>query len=106
MEGYFVLLLAGLTSLAAGAWAWRRHDHPAQALRAAAARGLETIGLAVVFFTANVATGALVTVAARALDLKFISIYLSTDVTLLVLSLLQALLYQAWRDGRSIPLNG
>ena len=103
MEGYFVLVLAALTSLAAGAWEWRRHDQPARALRSAADRALETIGLAVLFFMANVATGALVTGAARALDLGFISIYLSTDVTLLVLSSLQALVFQRWREARRVP---
>jgi hypothetical protein len=100
MEDYFVLLLAGLTSLAAGAWEWRRQARPAPALRAATARALETVGLGVLFFLGNVGAGALVTVAARALDLGFISIYLSTDVTLLVLSLLQALVFQGWREAR------
>jgi hypothetical protein len=100
MEDYFVLALAGLTSLAAAAWEWRRQAHPVPALRAAAVGALETVGLAVLFFLANVATGALVTVAARALDIGFISIYLSTDVTLLVLSLLQALVFRGWRAAR------
>jgi hypothetical protein len=57
------------------------------------------VGLAVLFFLGNVATGALLTVAARTLKLTFVSIYLSTDVTLLVLSLLQALVYQRWREA-------
>jgi hypothetical protein len=103
MEDYFVLVLAGLTSLAAGALEWRRQSRPAPALRAAAGRALETLGLAVLFFLANVVTGALVTVAARTLGLGFISIYLSTDVTLVVLSLLQALVYQRWREARTAP---
>jgi hypothetical protein len=103
VENYFVLVLAGLTSLAAGALEWRRHRHPAPALRAAAGRALEAVGLAVLFFLANVGTGALLTVAARALDVGFISIYLSTDVTLLVLSLLQALVFQGWREARRVP---
>jgi hypothetical protein len=64
-------------------------------------QALEAVGLTVVFFLANVAAGSLVTVAARALRLTFISIYLSADTTLLVLSLLQALVFQRWREGRA-----
>jgi hypothetical protein len=101
MEAYFVLVLAGLTSLAAGALEWRRHSRPGPALRAAMGRASETVGLSVLFFLANVATGALVTVAARLLDVGFVSIYLSTDIALLVLSLLQALVFQGWREARS-----
>ncbi|HVR71094.1 MAG TPA: hypothetical protein VMT87_09655 [Vicinamibacteria bacterium] len=100
MEAYFVLVLVALTSLGAGLLQWRRQPRPGETLRAAASRMLEAIGLTIVFFLGNVATGALLTVAARALNLTFISIYLSTDVTLLVLSLLQALVYQRWREAR------
>lgn len=100
MEGYFVLVPVLLTCLAVGAFEARRHPAPAASLRAAAARALEAVGLTVLFFLANVATGALVTVAARALNVAFISIYLTTDVALLVLSLLQALVFQRWRETR------
>lgn len=96
-----MLVLAAVTSLAVAAWEWRRHGAPLASLRAAANNALEAVGLTVLFFLGNVATGALVTVGARVLDVAFISIYLSTDVTLLVLSLLQALVYQRWREART-----
>ena len=100
MEAYFILVLVALTSLGAILLEARRQPRPFVSLRAAAARALEAAGLTVVFFLANVATGALLTMAARGLKVTFISIYLSTDVTLIVLSLLQALVYQRWREGR------
>jgi hypothetical protein len=103
MEAYFVLVLVASTSLAAGALEWRRQPRAAASLRAAASRALEAVGLTVLFFLANVGAGALLTVAARALRLGFVSLYLSTDVTLLVLSLLQALVYQRWREARTVP---
>jgi hypothetical protein len=100
MEAYFVLMVAALTSAVTLALEARRHSRPAAALRAAAAKATEAIGLTVVFFAFNLAAGALVTIAARALRITFISIYLTADVALLVLSLLQALVYQRWREGR------
>ena len=100
MEGYFVLVPVVLTCAAVWAFEARRQVAPARSLRAAAGRALEAVGLTVLFFLANVATGALVTVAARALNVTFISIYLTTDVALLVLSLLEALVYQRWREAR------
>ena len=98
MEGWFVLVPVALTSAAVALARWRRPGAP-RALGAAAGQALEAVGLAVLFFLANVGTGALVTVLARALGLGFISIYLSTDVALLVLSLVQALVYQRWREA-------
>ena len=98
MEGWFVLVPFALTSAAVVLVRWRRQPAAGPALTAAAGHAAETIGLVVLFFLANVATGALVTAAARTLRLAFISIYLSADVTLLVLSLLQALVYQRWRE--------
>jgi hypothetical protein len=100
VESYFVLVLVGLTSLGAIVLEARRQARAAATLRGAASKALEAVGLTVVFFLANVATGALLTVGARALEVTFISIYLSTDVALLVLSLLQALVYQRWREAR------
>jgi hypothetical protein len=100
VEAYFVLVLVALTSLGAILLEARRQPRPFVSLRAAAARALEAAGLTIVFFVANVGAGAVLTVAARALKVTFISIYLSTDVTLIVLSLLQALVYQRWREAR------
>lgn len=100
MEGYFVLVPVALTCLAVAFLEARRQPRAAASLRAALSKALEAVGMTILFFLGNVATGALVTVAARAFDVTFISIYLTTDVALLVLSLLQALIYQRWREAR------
>ena len=98
MEGWFILVPVALTS-AAVLVARGRRPEARRALPAAAGKAIEAVGLTVLFFLANVATGALVTVLSRALGLGFISIYLSTDVALLILSLLQALVFQRWREA-------
>lgn len=101
MEDYFILVPLVLTSLAAAALQLRRRPRAGASLREAAVKAAEAVGLTVLFFAANVATGALISLLARTLRLGFISIYLNTDVTLLVLSLLQALVYQRWRESRT-----
>ena len=101
MEDYFILLPLALTSVAMAALEARRQPRAAASLRAAAVKAAEAVGLTVLFFLANVATGALISVLARTLGLGFISIYLNTDITLLVVSLLQALVYQRWRESRA-----
>ena len=98
MDAWFVLVPVALTSAAVALVRWRRHGAGGRALVVAAGQAMETVGLTVLFFLANLGTGALVTALARALDLAFISIYLTADVALLVLSVLQALVYQRWRD--------
>jgi hypothetical protein len=102
MEALFLLSLVAATSAAALRIARRRGhlDRPG-ALRAAALDALECVGLTAVFFVANLALGALLTVVVRALTPLFVSLYLSGDVSLLVLSVMQALVYQRWRDRSS-----
>jgi hypothetical protein len=101
MEDYFILVPLALTSLAVAVLELRRRPDAAASLREAAVKAAEAVGLTVLFFAANVATGAFISLATRALRLGFISIYLNTDITLLVLSLLQALVYQRWRESRA-----
>jgi hypothetical protein len=83
MAGAFVLGLVALTSVVAGLIEARRQPRPAAALRAAIGKALEAVGLTLAFFLANVAIGAAVTLAVR------------------VLSLLQALVFQRWREARA-----
>jgi hypothetical protein len=100
MEALFLLSLIAATSAGALVLARRRGQAvTGGALRAAAGRALECLGLTLLFFTANLALGALLTLLVRALTPLFVSLYLSADVSLLVLSALQALVYQRWRDG-------
>ena len=46
----------------------------------------------------NLGTAVIVILAARVLTREFLSLYLVADETLLVLSLIQALIFQGWRD--------
>lgn len=97
MEGVFLLSLVALTSAGALAYAARRGRPPTRtALRQAAWRALECLGLTVAFFVGNLAVGGLVSGLVRATTPFFVSLYLSTDVSLLVLSALQALVFQHW----------
>jgi hypothetical protein len=100
MEALFLLSLVAATSAAALYLARRSgRGGAAGALRAAVDQALEWVGLTVVFFVANLALGALLTLVVRALTPLFLSLYLSADVSLLVLSALQALVYQRWRSA-------
>jgi hypothetical protein len=102
MEALFLLSLVAATSAAALHLARRRGQAMApEAVRAAILDALECVGLTAAFFVANLALGALLTVAIRALTPLFVSLYLSGDVSLLVLSALQALVYQRWRGSSS-----
>ena len=60
------------------------------------ARTLETVGIAVVFFVANVALTVVAVLALRLFGI-FTSLYLGTDPTIALLSCLQALVLQFWR---------
>lgn len=102
MEALFLLSLVAATSAAALHLAGRRGAAATPgALRAAALDALEWVGLTAVFFAANLVLGALLTLVVRALTPLFVSLYLSGDVSLLVLSALQALVYERWRDRSS-----
>jgi hypothetical protein len=102
---YVLLGLVGVTSaLAYGVGAFGLRLSP-RALGPALAHLLDVVGLIVVFYLANVAMGALVLVAARHLAHRVVSLYTLDDIALVVLSLLQAIAFQAWRaagtrDGR------
>lgn len=98
MESFFVLLLVGLSS--AGARLLGRRVLPKGGFRFGLGKALECLGLAVLFFAANVCLGFLISVFARAAGPVFVSVYLSADIALLALSLVQALVFQWWRESR------
>lgn len=97
---YLVPILLALTS---GATYWigsRRLGLRPRALRGAAARALESLGATFVFFAANAAVSVLVVLGLRASTSSFLSLHRLPSWILLVLSLLQALVFQAWRDSK------
>jgi hypothetical protein len=61
---------------------------------------LECVGLAVIFLAGNLAVGVAFVLGVRILAGWFISIYGLNDVTLVVLSFLQAVFLQSWRRSR------
>jgi hypothetical protein len=95
METAFILAVVGLTSLGVAPLARRGAR---RRLGSAAARTLETIGLAVVFLFLNVAVGFGLALVARKVAGGFVSLYLNDDATIVALSALQALVVQWWRE--------
>jgi hypothetical protein len=91
--------LVAITSLGAYLWGRRRLGLPAAALPRAAARALETLGLALVFLGLNLGGAVLAIGLARSAG-GFVSLYAVDDPTWIPLSVLQALVFQAWRAAR------
>jgi hypothetical protein len=58
---------------------------------------VEVIGATTVFFAANLAIGVLLVLTVRRLTPFYPSLYEVADVALLILSLLQALIFETWR---------
>ena len=95
MPDFFLLVLVTMTSLLAytlGRW---RFGFPVS-LRPGLRRTSETVGVAVVFYAVNVLATVAGTLALRALGL-FVSLYYATDYVLVILSFIQALVFQNWR---------
>jgi hypothetical protein len=95
MDTAFILVVVGLSSLAAGVVARGRSR---RRLRSAVGKALETIGLATVFLFLNVGVGFALTLVARVVGGRFVSLYHSDDVTILAVAVLQALVWQWSRE--------
>lgn len=89
--------IAVLTSLGAYLVATRRLGLRPTTLPEALAEALECLGLAVVFLVSNLVVGMVLVLGLRAVSGRFISIYGLSDITVVVLSLLQALVLHSWR---------
>ena len=57
---------------------------------------LECLGLTVLFLAGNLAAGSVLIFGPRAVTGLFISIYWLNDISLLVLSVVQALVFHSW----------
>ncbi len=99
MKQGFVLVLVGLTSAAACVVGTRGLGLSWRSLGAALARMFEAIGISVVFFAINLLVAAAAILTARTLGPRFVSLYLADDVTVIALSVLQGLVFQAWRES-------
>ena len=99
IEQVFVPAVIAVSTALGFAVATRRFGWPARAVITASGKVLECVGLAVVFCLLNVAVGAALILAGRAVSGRFVSLYLGADQTLLAASALQALLFQWWRES-------
>jgi hypothetical protein len=100
MPEYFVpalILGTSLLILALG----RALGLPLRDLPAALGKTLETLGLMLLFFAANVLLAAAVLLLGRLVAHEFLPLYYANDITLLVCAALQALAFQWWREGRA-----
>lgn len=100
-----VLILTGLTSIAAlwvGTQALRLRPWD---LASAMGKVLECLGMMLSFFLANAALGLAAIVGGRTVTGAFVSTYAMSDVTLLVISFLQGLLFYCWRETKARRRN-
>jgi hypothetical protein len=101
MDHTFILILTGLTSVGAYIVGVKWLRLPRYGLWLALGKTCEALGLMLVFFLLNLIVGVSVVFAGRFFMGTFVSLYHVSDVTLLALSLLQALAFLAWRaDSR------
>jgi type IV secretory pathway VirB3-like protein len=98
MEEAFLLLGAGVTSLATYIIGVQWFGCARDGLWRAIGRAFECIGLTLVFFLLNLVVGMIAVLAVRSLMGRFVPLYIVSDTTLLMLSLFQALTFQAWRE--------
>ena len=99
MEQLFIPILVGLTSLAAYAIGRRGLGLSRNNFRLAISGMLGSVGMTLVFFAVNLGMGMTIILLGRFLLREFVSLYLINDVALLILSLLQGLTFQWWRQA-------
>jgi hypothetical protein len=95
-----VVLIALTTSLLALALAWATGNLSLERMTRAVVVTLETVGAAAIFMTINVTLGVTLVLSLRFLTPFYPTLYEIADLALLILSVLQALIYQAWRGSR------
>ena len=98
MGQVFIPILLGVTSVGAYLVGAKGLKLSGTAVQKAVSKMLEYLGMAFVFLGINIAVAVIAIVAARVLTRGFVSLYLAGDGTLLVLSLIQGLAFQWWRD--------
>jgi hypothetical protein len=99
MESVFILVVVGLTSAGAYVLGTARLGFSRSEIRLALGKACECVGLLLVFGVLNLAVAMFTILATRSLSGRFVSLYIASDTTFLVLSWLQALTFQAWRAG-------
>jgi hypothetical protein len=96
LEPAYILLVVGGTSLGIVIFGSKCLGFTRAQLWLGMSKACEVVGLTLVFFVLNLGLGMLPILLARSLMGRFISIYVLSDSSLLILSLLQALVFQGW----------
>jgi hypothetical protein len=97
MEELFLPLLVAVTSMGAYLIGLRVLGLSRRGLGWALRQTLEMVGLTVVFLVANLAIGLAVILTTRALSMRFVSVYILNDASLVALSALQGMILGWWR---------
>lgn len=98
MEQFFILVVIGLTSLAAYLVGAKWFGLSWHVLRSAVGRMFECIGIMLIFCVVNLAVVVITILTIRSLTDRFLPLEIASDLTLPALSLLQALILQWWRE--------
>ena len=108
MGQLLIPVLVGVTSVAAYLVGAKGFGWSHGCILKAVRRMLECLGITLIFLGVNLGAAVIVILATRALTREFVSLYLAADGTLLVLSLIQALIFQGWHDlsGRRSLAHG
>jgi len=94
----FVAILIGLTSAGACLAGARLLGVSRASLLPAGLRALEFVGISTAFFVVNVGLGLAIVLAVRGLTRGFLSAYVLGDSSLVLLSALQGLVFECWRE--------
>jgi hypothetical protein len=94
----FILVVASLTSAAMYVLGVKALGLVGRTLGSAVGKMLECFGMVLAFCLINLSAGMLLVWAARGLTGGFVSLYLVSDTTVLVLSLIQGLTFHYWRQ--------
>ena len=99
-DGLLILTLVGLTSVGAYLGGLKAHRFPRQQLFYSISKTLEVLGMSLIFFVINLMVGIIIILFVRNVTGFFLSVYKVADLSLLVLSCFQGLLFQRWRDSK------
>jgi hypothetical protein len=99
MESVFILVVTSFTSAGACVLGIARLGFSKSGLWLALGKACECVGLMLIFSVLNLAVATVTILATRSISGRFVSIYIVSDTTFLMLAWLQALIFQAWREG-------
>ena len=106
MRVFLVVGFVAITSLGGYLYGRNVARCPSRDLAAAWKATLECVWFSLVFFAFNMLVGFVWVLVLRAATGSFISLYVLTDVTLLIFSLFQGIIFHLWRrqivPGRSV----